>query len=221
MAQSTSSRIAQRRSAALLEGGPDYSAKRAELIRVAAEVFRAKGYAAATLNDVAAVFGTDRASLYYYVGSKEELFQACITDSVQTNIARSSEIAAMDIPPREKLERLIALIIHSQVEHYPYMYVYIQEDMRQVASQDALWAQEMVDQTHQLERHFLEVIAQGVADGSFRSDLSTTLIANSLFGMTQWTHRWFVPGKSKYSADDLIRSFSTILFQGIDNPPQA
>lgn len=221
MAQPANSRIAQRRSAALLEGGADYSAKRTELIRVAAEVFREKGYAAATLNDVAAVFGTDRASLYYYVGSKEELFQECITDAVRTNIARAGEIVAEPLSAREKLERLIALIIHSQVEHYPYMYVYIQEDMRQVASQDASWAQDMVEQTHQLERQFLDVIAEGVADGSFRSDLSNTLIANSLFGMTQWTHRWFVPGKSKYSPEDLIRIFTAILFQGIDNPDRA
>lgn len=47
------SRIAQRRSAALAEGGADYNARRAELIRVAADVFRGKGYAASTLHDIA------------------------------------------------------------------------------------------------------------------------------------------------------------------------
>lgn len=220
MPRGTDSRIAQRRSAALLDGGADYSAKRADLIRVAAEVFREKGYAAATLNDVAAVFGTDRASLYYYVGSKEELFQACITDTVVANIGASRLIAEKLISPREKLEELIALIIHSQIEHYPYMYVYIQEDMRQVASQEAQWAQAMVEQTHELERIFLDVIAEGVADGTFRADLSNTLIANSLFGMTQWTHRWYVPGKSKYEEKDLVRVFSAILFQGIATDPR-
>lgn len=219
MAQSASvSRIAQRRTAALQEGGADYSAKRTELIRLSADVFREKGYAAATLNDIAAKFGTDRASLYYYVGSKEELFQACISNAVETNLAAARQIAEKSMSARDKLLELIELIIHSQVEHYPYMYVYIQEDMRQVASQDALWAQAMVEQTHDLERYFLEIIAEGVAEGSFRSDLSNTLIANSLFGMTQWTHRWYVPGRSKYSEQDLIRVFSTILFQGIDAP---
>lgn len=216
MSEPAVSRISQRRSAALTEGGADYSAKRTELIRVAAEVFRAKGYAAATLNDIASVFGTDRASLYYYVASKEELFQECISVSVSSNIEKAEAISAKAISPREKLKELIDLLINSQVEHYPYMYVYIQEDMRQVASQDALWAQNMVEQTHRLERLFIDVIAEGVNDGVFRSDLSNTLIANSLFGMTQWTHRWFVPGKSKYSAEDLIRVFSTVLFEGID-----
>jgi TetR/AcrR family transcriptional regulator, cholesterol catabolism regulator len=212
-----SSRISQRRSAALADGGADYSSRRAELIRVAANVFREKGYAAATLNDVAAVLGTDRASLYYYIGSKEELFQECITAAVTDNIAKADAISAMDVSPRDRLLHLIELVINSQVEHYPYMYVYMQEDMRQVVSQDAAWATEMVEATHRIEGYFISAIKDGIADGSFRDDLSTTLVANSLFGMTQWTHRWFVPGK-KYTAEDLIHTFATLFFAGIDNP---
>jgi AcrR family transcriptional regulator len=212
-----SSRIAERRSAALADGGADYSSRRAELIRVAANVFREKGYAAATLNDVAAVLGTDRASLYYYVGSKEELFQECITAVVTDNIAKADALSAMAMSPRDRLFHLIELLITSQVEHYPYMYVYMQEDMRRVVSEDAAWATEMVEATHRIEGYFISAIKDGIADGSFRNDLSTTLMANSLFGMTQWTHRWFVPGE-KYTAEDLIHTFATIFFAGIDNP---
>lgn len=211
------SRIAQRRTAALAEGGADYSARRQELIRTAAEVFRAKGFSGSTLHDVANALGTDRASLYYYVGSKEELFQACISEAVAANIARASEIAAAGLTPREQLVQLIELLINSQVEHYPYLYVYIQEDMRQVATTDAAWATDMVEQTHLFERYFTDAISRGVRAGIFRDGLSTTLVANTLFGMTQWTHRWFVPGK-RYSAQDVIDTFVAIFFQGLDAP---
>jgi AcrR family transcriptional regulator len=216
MAEPRSSRIAQRRSAALADGGADYNARRSELIRVAANVFRDKGYAAATLNDVASVLGTDRASLYYYVGSKEELFQECIHQAVTDNIAKADAISAEQLSPRERLIRLIELVINSQVEHYPYLYVYIQEDMRRVVGQDAAWATAMVEQTHRFEQYFIDAIDDGVREGLFRPGLSTTLIANSLFGMTQWTHRWFVPGR-KYTADDLIQTFVTIFFSGLDS----
>ncbi len=221
MTDQAASRIAQRRAAARSQSGPDYSAKRAELVRAAAEVFREKGFAAATLNDVAAKVGTDRASVYYYFGSKEELFHECITETVVLNLARAKEITSKDISPREKLRELIAMLIHSQVEHYPYMYVYMQEDMARVASQEAAWAQDMVKKTHKIERYFLDTLKEGVADGSFRSDLSVTLIANSLFGMTQWTHRWWVPGESRYSADDLSRVFDGILIEGIEKPKRS
>lgn len=209
------SRIAQRRSAALADGGVDYSARRNELVRVAANVFREKGYAAATLNDIASVLGTDRASLYYYVASKEELFQECIVQAVTDNIAKAEVISTQELSPRDRLVRLIELLINSQVEHYPYLYVYIQEDMRRVVSQDAAWATQMVEQTHRFEQYFMDAIDDGVRTGLFRPGMSTTLVANSLFGMTQWTHRWFVPGR-KWSADDLISTFVTIFFSGLD-----
>jgi AcrR family transcriptional regulator len=149
------------------------------------------------------------------VASKEDLFQACISGAVESNIARAEEIAAASLTPRERLVQLIELMIHSQVEHHPYLYVYIQEDMRQVATADAAWATDMVEQTHVFERYFLDAIDEGIRSGDFRGGLSTTLVANSLFGMTQWTHRWFVPG-GRHSAQDLIDTFVTIFFQGLE-----
>jgi AcrR family transcriptional regulator len=117
VAKGAPSRISQRRLAARAEGGADYNARRRELIRTAADVFRAKGYSGSTLHDIADALGTDRASLYYYVASKEELFQACISEAVTANIARASEIAAAGLTSRERLVQLIELLINSQVEH--------------------------------------------------------------------------------------------------------
>lgn len=207
--------IGRRRASAKSGSAPDYAAKRSELIRVAAEVFRDKGYAAATLNDVAAAFGTDRASLYYYVGSKEELFRECVTTTFSESLASAREIAASPRSPREKLEALIGMLIRGQVDHYPYAYLYIQEDMARVASDDSDWAQGMVAATREIERAFLDAIKEGIADGSIRPDVPAVLIANSIFGMTQWTHRWYVPTSSPYSADDLVRAFTEILFGGV------
>jgi TetR/AcrR family transcriptional regulator, cholesterol catabolism regulator len=73
----------------------------------------------------------------------------------------------------------------------------------------------MAGQTHRFEKLFLRILDEGVADGSFRSDLSLTLVVNALFGMLNWTHRWYVPGR-KYSADDLARTFLAVFFDGID-----
>src|SRR5690242_4225907 len=107
------SRIAMRRQAALAEGSPDYLAKRADLIKSAAAVFSQKGYNSATLNDVAARFGTDRASLYYYVGSKEELFQECIKGVLDENLAAGQRIADSSATSAEKLSQLVRLVLTS------------------------------------------------------------------------------------------------------------
>lgn len=219
MSGRTSSQIGRRRAAAREENGADYVAKRTELIRVAADVFREKGFAAASLNHIADKFGTDRASLYYYIASKDELFQECITQTVMLNLARAEAIVAQGISPAETLHQLIAVLVNSQVEHYPYLFVYMQENMGRVTNSEAEWAMTMVSNTHRLERIFLDTIADGVTDGSFRSDLSVTLMANSIFGMTQWTHRWWVPGSSLHGADDLIDVFAAVFMTGVGAHP--
>jgi AcrR family transcriptional regulator len=53
--------IDARRRAALKEGKAAYLARREEIVEVAAHVFRDHGFEAATLRDVAAAMGTDRA----------------------------------------------------------------------------------------------------------------------------------------------------------------
>jgi len=47
-------------------------------------VFRRKGFRAAKLQDIAAEIGLDRASVYYYVSGKEELYKDVVADAVAT-----------------------------------------------------------------------------------------------------------------------------------------
>src|SRR3546814_6163371 len=69
------SNISKRRSSALKEGSAEYLAKRAELLAIAANQFKTKGYRSAKLAEIGLKAGLDRATVYYYFGSKEELFR--------------------------------------------------------------------------------------------------------------------------------------------------
>src|SRR6476646_10731334 len=114
--------MSKRRRSAQNDGSPGYQAKRAELMSAAAEVFKEKGFEAATLNDIAERFGTDRASIYYYFASKKELFQALFHDILvgvlDNNIAVAEEITASEEDAPEKLRRLVEQQMTSYEENY-------------------------------------------------------------------------------------------------------
>lgn len=211
---SRTSRISMRRNAAIAEGGHEYASRRARLIETAAMVFRERGYSAATLQDVAERFGTDRASLYYYVGSKEELLAECISQVLDANLAEGERIKAGPGSARSKLSELITLTMRSFEDHYPYAFVYIQENMNQINSIDADWAKELVRKTHAYERLVLGFIRDGVEDGSLRNDLSPSLLANGLYGMMNWTQRWFAPG-GPWVMEDVADTFLALFFEGV------
>lgn len=209
----TNSQISQRRNAALAEGGEAYAAKRTKLIETAANVFREKGYTAATLNDVAERLGNDRASLYYYVGSKEQLLIECVSRVVDSNLEQGRRIVSGGGAVREKLTSLVEITLKSYEDAYPYAYVYIQEDMNHIASKSTAWADELVEKTRTFERLVLDLVEEGVTDGTLRDDLPASLVTNALFGMMNWTHRWFVPGR-KYDAQQLADVFLAVFFEG-------
>lgn len=208
------SRLGKRRWAALSDAKPAYSAKREELIRVAAAVFTEKGYEATTFGDIALRMGADRASLYYYVGSKEELLQFAVGGVFDEQVVEANRIFKLDATANEKLRQVIRHLIDSYEKHYPYMYLYIQEDMR--LQNKGSWARRMVRQSRRLQTITEGILQQGIDEGTFRSDFQVNLAANALFGTLNWTHRWFKPGTG-HSADEVSEVFYRIFFEGLQS----
>jgi AcrR family transcriptional regulator len=207
------SNITRRRLAARAEGSDEYQTKLRELVNVAADVFKEKGYEAATLAEIAERFGSVRASLYYYVSGKEELFQEAVRDILARNLADAERIHGLDLQVREKLDMLISQLIASYEDHYPHMSVYVQENMLRVTGERTVWATQMVRDTRRLEKVWISLLQQGMEERVLRSEIPAVLMANILFGMCNWTHRWFKPGP-KLSASQIADAISKIFFEG-------
>lgn len=208
------SNIERRRLAARAEGGEEYQARFRELVNVAADVFKEKGYEAATLAEIAERFGSVRASLYYYVSGKEELFQEAVRDILARNLAEAERIHKLDLPVREKLDLLISQLISSYEEHYPHMSVYVQENMQRVNRERTVWATQMVRETRRYEKVWIDLLQQGMDEGVLRNDIPVVLAANIVFGMCNWMHRWFKPG-AKLTAAQIADAISKVFFEGM------
>ena len=199
----------------MLDGSTEYTAKREELVRLAANVFRTKGYRSTTLNDIAKLAGLDRATVYYYVGSKEELFREAVQGLLDVNLVEAERLVHdKSILPREKLRHLIEILMLSYEENYPYAYVYIQQDMHKVADKGSPWAASMAKQTHRFEKAVLALINQGVQSGDLRADVVPELAANALYGMLNWTHRWHRPG-GRHGARQIADAFAKVFLRGM------
>jgi len=89
---------------------------RADIIAAAARLFRAKGFAGASVREIAAEAGLRKASLYYYFPSKEEIVYAMVEDvlapalDMQKKLGRAplSEAARLFLYLRFDVEMLCA-----------------------------------------------------------------------------------------------------------------
>jgi AcrR family transcriptional regulator len=209
------SRIARRRAAAKVDASEQYLARRRALIQAAADVFKSKGVASTSIDDIARVAGVDRATLYYYVASKDELFRDVIVDALKSNVDLAERISETDDPPEEKLRALITAVMHSYAEHYPHMFVFLGEDTATLPRAEHAKV-DIAELKRRFHRALISIIRDGVDSGIFRPDISPRLAAYGVIGMLNWTHRWFDPD-GPLDADDVARAFACLSVDGLKN----
>lgn len=206
------SNISQRRKAAHQQSSPEYRERRRELIETAAAVFGERGFDKSSIQHIADALGTDRASVYYYVASKEELFTEVVSDAVRENVETVEQIRTMDASPTQKVQQLIESLMLSYEEHYPYLYVWVQEDMSRLSSDAPSSA------LRALARRYTDAVAsiveEAVDTGEFRNPQDPRLVAYGIIGMLNWTHRWYKPD-GHYEASEIARTFSSMVLNGL------
>ncbi|MCW5633921.1 MAG: TetR family transcriptional regulator [Rubrivivax sp.] len=162
----------------------DYDDHRGQILAAAARLFATHGYAATTMNDVAAACGLSKATLYHYVHDKHDLLAQVSRTHVQRLEALVAEVLARRLAPRE---RLVALI-----EGFMAAYADAQHEHR-VLTEDVKFLQpgpqhEVLEGQRRVVAAFAEAIAQ------VRPELAARPLAGALamllFGMMNWTFTW-------------------------------
>lgn len=186
------------------------SKREREIIAAAAEVFKEKGYHAATTRDIAAAVGIQQASLYYYISSKEELLYLVVREPIMRVYAQVEEIVKASLPSRAKIERAIAAHLATFDESYPHMFVFVQEIQNVMQALQGT-QQEFPQRYQQL---WEELIRQGIAAEELRSDLDIPTTALMILGMCNWMYRWYRKG-GRLSTTALAEQYASAILDGI------
>ncbi|KQM69168.1 MULTISPECIES: TetR/AcrR family transcriptional regulator [Sphingomonas] len=210
--------IGRRRSAARTDSSASYQTKRKEIAEAAVRVFNRLGFERASIAAVAEEMGVDRASLYYYVSSKEALFDEVVRTVVERNCAIAKQIETSDLSPRRKLRDLITTLMTSYGDHYPLFYIYIRENLGHVSDSRSAWSNDMREINRLTTQSMIAIIEQGYADKSLRNVGPSRIVANGIFGVIGWTHRWFRPDTSDVSAADIGRTYADMILSGLEDP---
>ena len=78
-------------------------ARKQEILDEAEGLFAAKGYGAATVNDILDAVHIAKGTFYYYFKSKEDVLDALIERRISEGVQKAEQIAAAPLPPVQKL----------------------------------------------------------------------------------------------------------------------
>ncbi|MCD2195350.1 TetR/AcrR family transcriptional regulator [Actinomycetospora endophytica] len=158
-----------------------------DVVRSAARVFRRRGFARASLEEIADELGMWKGSLYNYISSKEDLLVAVVKVPAERLIADVRTIRDGEGTPEEKLRAIVRCHVDVLVDIYDFAAVYLYEAA----------ASDLGEQWRETDREYTSaiqgVVEAGIAAGDFRGDRDPHLMTMTLLGALNWLTRWWNP----------------------------
>jgi AcrR family transcriptional regulator len=173
----------------------------ARILRVAAQLFRRKGYDSTTMQDIAGELGILKGSLYHHITSKEDLLIKILSRSVADVLAAVNAAAAADEPPKEKLRSLIRAEVTTMLAHQDEILIWLTERGRNQA------VSETIDpETRRTDNALRDVLEEGASSHDWpATDLN--LAYQAIRGMLTSVPTWYRPS-GRYSPEQIASRFA-------------
>lgn len=186
--------------------------KHAEIFQAALGLFQAKGYHGASMQDLADAVGMQKASLYYYIRSKEDLLVMVCERGTRAFTQDLSEIVASDLPATDKLRRAIECHLVALCEQLPLFTVFLREQKFLSDEQK----RKLRGAGKQHAELLATVLEEGIAAGEFRRcDPAVTALA--ILGMCNWLYEWYSPD-GPLAPLEIAAMYSELALKGLAAP---
>jgi AcrR family transcriptional regulator len=154
--------------------------RRAQILGAAREVFTARGFHTARIDDVARRANLSKGAVYFYFPSKRDLFLALVLEEHETSYRFLEDAEHRELPALEKLLQVgqAYLAYFTGVEQPPRFFLM----MTELAVRD----EGLREECEALHQRFVDactrILAQGIAEGTFR-EMDPLAVAQMLKGM--------------------------------------
>lgn len=187
--------------------------RRDELLQLAATMFAERGLRATTVRDIADSAGILSGSLYHHFKSKEQMVEEVLKDFLDWLFTRYDEIVAGTTDPLERVRGLF-MVSFEAIEHRHAQVVIYQDEAKRLNPLAQFGFLE--ERNREQRRMWVEVLKQGVAEGSFRPDLDVDLVYRFIRDTTWVSVRWYQPG-GPLTAEQVGSQYLAIVLGGITN----
>ena len=183
-----------------------------EILQAAAQIFRLKGFHAASMQDIADAVQLRKASLYHHVTSKQEILVDLLDHAMDLLIARAEEIHAQPAGPAERLRMAVHSYLGTLIENRDLAAVLLLE-YRSLEPEFRARHQPRRDEYEYLWR---EIVAALVKENG-NQDVDVPLIVRTILGGINWSITWYQPG-GQYTGAEIADRMADFFIAGLMRP---
>ncbi len=158
--------------------------------RAAVTLFATRGYAATGIRDLAEAAGVQTASLYHYMGTKQELLRSLMVDGNRRLLGAAQLVVEPGAPPEHRLVSLVQMHVLGHA-HQREMAVVLDAELRSLGPEART---EVVAMRDRYEGLWRDAIADGVAAGTFAIE-SPSATRLGLLAMCTGVAYWYSPDR--------------------------
>jgi DNA-binding NarL/FixJ family response regulator len=181
-----------------------------EIVAAATRVFAEKGYAAASIQDVAEVVGILKGSLYYYFDTKEELLWKILVGVYDDALESLDESLASPGSALDRIRAFATSHVDFCARNSSGMSVFLREH-------DALGEERRRDLDERraaYHRQLANLISEGQREGSVRAGVDPMLATRALLGMASGAARDF-PAGTQLPIEEVAEGYADLIVAGL------
>ena len=186
----------------------DRERRREAVMSAAVRLFNAKGFHAASVDELATELGVGKPTIYHYIGNKEQVLFECISRGLEQLRLASRELENTTGTGLERLRCFLRLYGGVILSDYGRLIVRTSDEFISSDKLDSLRSQKA--EVDAAIRHLIEV---GIRDGSIEPG-NPHIIAFTVAGALNWAGRWHDPA-GPYNAGDTISKIVDTLTGGL------
>jgi AcrR family transcriptional regulator len=162
-------------------------ARRLEILRAAARVFRQRGLSAAGMREIAEEADLSPGNLYYYFAGKDELLLFCQDRTLEHMLKAVDTACALPAPSVERLRAVLRAHVHALLDEMEGATAHLE-----VEALPQPLRRPVIEKRDRYERAVRALVAEGMKRREFaRGDAA--LVTRAMLGAVNWTARWYRP----------------------------
>jgi AcrR family transcriptional regulator len=182
-------------------------------MRVSVELFAERGYAQTSVQQIVDAAGVTKGALYHYFTSKDDLLFDIYDRLLSMQRDHLDAIVARGLDPQQTVRLVCEDVIVTSIEGLADGAVFFR-------SQHMLSEQrqrEVKQRRREYNDAFEAILAQGRAQGVFRTDIPTAILIAHFFSDVHYLAQWYSPGGA-LSKQQVAAELTDLYLAGLTGP---
>jgi len=180
------------------------------ITETALALFETYGYHGVTVDQIVRESGTSKGGFYHNFKSKDELLFTIHDSFITYVLDKAEEACANWKSPAERLYAIVKSFVMMFDQFKSHVTVFYQESLYLAPE----YVKKIEKKRDRYKEMMFAVVHAGIEQGEFRKELPVEILSMAIFGMINWTYRWYKT-EGTYSIQEIADIFADVILNAV------